>query len=363
LIPVIDLKAQYRALRTEIDAAVREVLENADFILGAAVPKLEKSVAAYCQCNHGVGVASGTEALCLALHALGVGPGDEVITTPFTFIGTASPIVRCGARPVFVDIDTQTLNLDPQHIEAAITSRTKAIVPVHLYGLPADMDAISYIARQHNLFVVEDCAQAIGATYRGRSAGSLGNAGCLSFFPTKNLGAYGDGGMVVCNDAALAEKVDMLRRQGSKQKYFAEMIGYNSRLDTLQAAVLNVKFRHLPDWNHRRRQLAQLYDAGLAGLPLLTPPNDPGHVYHQYTLRTPQRAELAGYLQARGVGTMIYYPTALHQQPAFRNLGFSGSFPVSEQAASEVLSLPMYPELVDSQVEQVVAAIQGFFRK
>jgi len=298
------------------------------------------------------------------LHALGIGPGDEVITTPFTFIGTASPIVRCGARPVFVDIDAHTLNMDPLLIEAAITSRTKAIVPVHLYGLPADMDAISGIARQHELFVVEDCAQAIGATYRGRSAGSLGHAGCLSFFPTKNLGAYGDGGMVVCNDAALAETVDMLRRQGSKKKYYAEMIGYNSRLDTLQAAVLNVKLRHLPEWNQRRRRIAQLYDERLAYLSVVTPPSEPGHVYHQYTIRTSRRAELAVYLQSKGVGTMIYYPTALHRQPAFCNFASAaGSFPVSEQAASDVLSLPMYPELTDAQVDQVAAAIQEFFRQ
>lgn len=363
MIPVIDLKAQYRNLRSDIDAAVHAVLENADFILGAAVQKLERDVAALCRTSHAIGVASGTDALCLALHALGVGPRDEVITTPFTFIGTASPIVRCGARPVFVDIDPHTLNLDVELLRPAIGPRTKAILPVHLFGLPANMDAILRIARESGLFVIEDCAQAIGATYCGQAAGSLGHLGCLSFFPTKNLGGAGDGGMVVTNDAALADKVDMLRRQGCKRKYFAESSGYNSRLDTLQAAVLSVKLPHLAAWNQRRRELARVYDDLLADVPVVKPASDPGHVYHQYTIRTPRRDALAAHLHAKGVGTMVYYPTALHCQPAFVEFGYAaGSLPISERAAAEVLSLPMFPELTDSQVEQVVSAIKDFFR-
>jgi dTDP-4-amino-4,6-dideoxygalactose transaminase len=331
MIPILDLKAQYESIKDEIDAAIAEVLESTQFILGPAVRDLEQRVAAYCGCKYGVGVASGTDALRLTLTALGIGPGpfgtaqdkDEVITTPFTFIATANTISHCGARPVFVDIDPRTYNIDPAAIEAAITERTKAIVVVHLYGQPADMDPIMELAEAHGLYVVEDAAQAIGAHYKGRRVGSIGHAACLSFYPTKNLGAYGDGGMVVTNDAALAEKVDILRRQGGKKKYHAEVLGFNSRLDSLQAAILGVKLKHLDDWNEARRRVAQRYNELLASLPVTTPYESPDayHVYHQYTIRAPQRDALAAYLKERGIGTMIYYPVPLHLQELYVSQG------------------------------------------
>ena len=407
MIPILDLKAQYESIKDEINTAIAGVLESTQFILGPAVRDLEQRVAAYCGCKYGVGVASGTDALRLTLTALGIGPGDEVITTPFTFIATANTISHCGARPVFVDIDPRTYNIDPAAIEAAITERTKAIVVVHLYGQPADMDPIMELAEAHGLYVIEDAAQAIGARYpstgpwssgprtegsgrrKGRQVGSMGHAGCLSFYPTKNLGAYGDGGMVVTNDAALAEKVDVLRRQGSKKKYHAEVLGFNSRLDSLQAAILGVKLKYLDGWNEARRRVAQRYNellalwntnysaglalssnysTGLAGLPVSTPYELPDtyHVYHQYTIRAPQRDALAAYLKERGIGTMIYYPVPLHLQGLYASLGYrecspsttlrqssgQGSgrcLPVSEAASREVLSLPMYPELTKAQ--------------
>ena len=364
VIPVLDLKAQYQSIKDEIDAAVAGVLESTQFILGPAVRDLEQRVAAYCGCKYGVGVASGTDALRLTLTALSIGPEDEVITTPFTFIATANTISHCGARPVFVDIDPRTYNIDPAAIEAAITERTKAIVPVHLYGQPAEMDSIMELAEAHGLYVIEDAAQAIGAHYNGRRVGSIGHAGCLSFYPTKNLGAYGDGGMVVTNDAALAEKIDILRRQGSKKKYHAEVLGFNSRLDTLQAAILGVKLKYLDDWNEARRRVAQRYNEMLAGLPVTTPyeSSDTYHVYHQYTIRAAQRDALAAYLKERGISTMIYYPLPLHLQRLYASLGYGeGSLPVSEAASREVLSLPMYPELMEEQQVAVAEAIRGFY--
>ncbi|MBM4430583.1 MAG: DegT/DnrJ/EryC1/StrS family aminotransferase [Chloroflexi bacterium] len=366
MIPVLDLKAQYAAIEQEIDAAIKEVLLSGQFILGPAVRELEQKVATYCGCKYGVGVASGTDALRLTLTALGIGSGDEVITTPFTFIATANTISHCGARPVFVDIDPRTYNIDPAAIEAAITKRTKAIVPVHLYGQPADMDPIMGLAEAHGLCVIEDAAQAIGARYKGRRAGSIGHAGCLSFYPTKNLGAYGDGGMVVTNDAALAEKVDVLRRQGGKQKYHAEVLGFNSRLDTLQAAILGVKLKYLDTWNEARRQVAQRYNDLLAGLPVTTPYESPDvyHVYHQYTIRVEQRDALAVYLKEQGIGTMVYYPVSLHLQELYADLGYGeGSLPASEAASREVLSLPMYPELTKTQQQKVVRAIREFYER
>ena len=264
-IPVLDLKKQYDSIKTEIDAAIQSVLNSTAFVLGPAVKALEQAVSAYCECSAGVGVASGTDALRLSLAAFGVGPADEVITTPFTFIATGNTISRSGAKPVFVDIALASFNLDTAQLDAAVTKRTKAIVPVHLYGHPAEMDDVMAVARKHGLAVVEDCAQAIGARYRGRRIGSFGNAGCLSFFPSKNLGGYGDGGMVVTNDAALASIIDLLRRHGSRKKYFAEVVGYNSRLDTLQAAILDVKLKYLDDWNAGRRRVAAAYEQMLAG--------------------------------------------------------------------------------------------------
>jgi dTDP-4-amino-4,6-dideoxygalactose transaminase len=365
MIPILDLKAQHESIKGEINAAIVEVLESTQFILGPAVQELEQKVAAYCGCKYGVGVASGTDALRLTLTALGIGPGDEVITTPFTFIATANTISHCGAKTVFVDIDPRTYNIDPAAIEVAIAERTKAIVPVHLYGQPADMGPIMELAEAHGLYVIEDAAQAIGARYKGRRVGSIGHAGCLSFYPTKNLGAYGDGGMVVTNDAALAEKVDALRRQGGKKKYHAEVLGFNSRLDSLQAAILRVKLKYLDGWNEARRQVAQRYNELLAGcLPVTTPYESPYayHVYHQYTIRALQRDALAAYLKERGVGTMIYYPVPLHLQELYASLGYGeGSLPASETASLEVLSLPMYPELAEEQQIAVIEIIRGFY--
>jgi dTDP-4-amino-4,6-dideoxygalactose transaminase len=364
MIPILDLKAQYVTIEQEVDAAIKEVLLSTQFILGPAVRDLEQRVAAYCGCKYGVGVASGTDALRLTLTALGVGPGDEVITTSFSFIATANTISHCGARPVFMDIDPRTYNIDPAAIEAAITERTKAIVPVHLYGQPADTDPIIELAEAHGLYVIEDAAQAIGARYKGRMVGSVGHAGCLSFYPTKNLGAYGDGGMVVTNDAGLAEKVDILRRQGSKKKYLAEVLGFNSRLDSLQAAVLGVKLKCLDGWNEARRQVVQRYNELLDDMPVTTPYESPDayHVYHQYTIRAPQRDALAAYLKERGVGTMIYYPVPLHLQELYASLGYrEGNLRASEAASREVLSLPMYPELTEAQQVAVAEAIREFY--
>ena len=366
MIPILDLKVQYDALRDEIAEAINRVLESSQFVLGPDVAALEREVAAFCDCAHGVGVASGTDALRLSLAALDIGAGDEVITTPFTFVATANTISHSGATPVFVDIEADTFNIDPAAVAAAVTPRTKAIVPVHLYGQPADMDAIMAIARQHNLSVIEDAAQAIGADYKGQRAGSIGTVGCLSFYPTKNLGAYGDAGMVVTNDAAVADRLDLLRRQGGKDRYFHQELGFNSRLDSLQAAVLRVKLRYLAGWQEARQEVAARYDALLAasGAPVTTPVVRPGvrHVYHQYTLRAPRRDELLAFLNSRGIGAIIYYPLPLHLQGLYATLGMGeGSLPVAEQAGREVLSLPMYPELTAAQQEQVVAAIAEFY--
>jgi len=366
MIPILDLKTQYEQLRDEIAVALQGVLDSGAFVLGPDVKALEQEVADYCRCRYGVGVASGTDALRLSLAALEIGHGDEVITTPFTFVATANTISHSGARPVFVDIDPLTYNLDPDAVAAAVTPRTKAIVPVHLYGQPADMDAIVAIAQQHGLAVIEDAAQAIGAEYKGRRAGSIGQVGCLSFYPTKNLGAYGDAGMVVTNDAALADKLDVLRRQGGKTKYFHQVLGFNSRLDTMQAAVLRVKLRYLERWQDARREVAQRYNVLLAasGAPVVTPYVRPDvrHVYHQYTIRAPQRDALAQHLQQRGISTMIYYPLPLHLQGLYNDLGMAeGALPHAEAAGREVLSLPMFPELTEAQQQEIVAAIAEFF--
>lgn len=364
MIPILDLKSQYDLLRDEIDEALQGVLDSGRFILGPDVKALEEEVAVYCGCAYGVGVASGTDALRLALAALDIGPGDEVITTPFSFVATANTISHSGATPVFVDIDPKTFNLDPGAVAAAVTPRTKVILPVHLYGQPADMDAILAVAGQHGLFVIEDAAQAIGAEDRGRRAGSLGTCGCLSFYPTKNLGAYGDAGMVVTNDAVLAQRVDVLRRQGSARKYHATELGFNSRLDTMQAAILRVKLRYLDHWQEQRREAACRYDGLLAGLPVATPYVRPEvrHVYHQYTVRAPRRDGLATFLRERGIATMIYYPVPLHRQELYARLDLAeGSLPASERAAQEVLSLPMFPELSEAQQQQVAQAVAEFY--
>jgi dTDP-4-amino-4,6-dideoxygalactose transaminase len=363
-IPILDLQAQYRAHKEEIDAAILGVVASGHYILGPNVKALESEIAAYVGCQHAVGVASGTDALQLALVALGIGPGDEVITSPFTFIATASTISHTGATPVFVDIDPRTFNLVPALVEAAVTPRTRAIVPVHLFGQTVEMEPLLAIVRRHDLKVIEDAAQAIGAEESGRRAGSLGDAACFSFYPTKNLGAYGDGGMVTTKDPSLAERIDALRRQGSKKKYHNEMLGFNSRLDEIQAALLRVKLRYLDEWAAGRQRVARRYGELLAGLPVQTPYERPGvrHVYHQYTIRAPRRDDLQAHLKAQGIGTMVYYPVPLHRLPLYAGLGYQeGNLPESEKAAGEVISLPIYPELTEEEIEVVAGAIAGFY--
>lgn len=359
-IPLVDLRAQYLSIQPEVDEAIHNVLARSDFIHGEEVRLLEREFAEYCGTREAVGVSSGTEALRLALLACGVGEGDEVITTPFTFIATAEAILHVGARPVFVDIEPVTCNLNPDLLEAAITPRTKAVVPVHLYGMPADMDRTMDVARKHGLVVIEDAAQAHGATYRGRRAGSLGDMACFSFYPAKNLGAYGDGGMVVTQDRTKADSVRMLRDHGRKSKYEHLVVGYNSRLDTLQAAILRVKLRRLDRWNARRRAIAAMYRELLENVRVVLPHEGPDTepCYYMFVVRTERRDHLNGILSAAGIGAGIHYPIPLHLQPALRHLGYArGDFPNSEQAASEVLSLPMYPELFAKQVVRVARVV------
>jgi len=364
MIPVLDLKAQYHSIREEMDAAVMGVVESGHFILGPNVKALEKEVSRFLDCDYGIGVASGTDSLRLAMDALEIGPGDEVITTPFTFIATANTVSRAGATPVFVDIDPRTFNMDVRLIEKAITDRTKAILPVHLFGQLSEMDLLMELAARCGLPVIEDSAQAIGATYRGQQSCSFGIIGCLSFYPTKNLGAYGDAGMAVTCSSDMADRLDLLRRHGGRVKYHHERVGYNSRLDEIQAAVLRVKLRHLTEWNEGRRWVAALYDERLAGLPITTPYAAPEchHVYHQYTIRAPRRDELRAYLGEQGIGTMIYYPVPLHRQEIYEHLGLGqGSYPQAEQAARDVLALPIYPELTGELVAEIAAAIGRFY--
>jgi len=378
IVPLLDLKAQHAALRDELNRAVAQVIDAQHFILGPRVKELEDAIAAYAHCRHGIGVSSGTDALLVSLMAEGIGPGDEVITTPYTFFATAGSIARVGATPVFIDIDPESYNLDPRQIESRITPRTKAIIPVHLYGQMADMDAIMRIAEKHHLIVIEDAAQALGAEYKGRRAGSIGHYGCFSFFPSKNLGAAGDGGMVVTNDANRAEKVRQLRAHGSKPKYYHKIIGGNFRLDEIQAAVLLVKLPHLDGWTAARQRNAERYarlfgEAGLkisvgaAGCgngsegPDLCIPSTVGdrHVFNQYIIRVAARDKLKIALQQRGVNTEVYYPVPMHLQECFGFLGFAaGAFPQSERAAEETLALPIYPELTDEQAQYVVQSIK-----
>lgn len=363
-IPILDLKTQYKTIRQEIQAAIEQVLESGQLILGPNVRALEQEIASWCGGGHGIGLASGTDALRLALDALGIGPGDEVITTPFTFIATANTISRARATPVFVDIDPKTFNINPFQIEHAITERTKAILPVHLFGQPADMGAIMELAMRYHLLVIEDSAQALGATFRGQPVCSFGQIGCLSFYPTKNLGAYGDGGMAITRDDEIADRLRLLRQHGGRIKYHHERLGYNSRLDELQAAILRVKLRHLAEWTSARQRVAAQYDQLLADLPVTTPYRSPEvtHVYHQYTIRAPRRDELQAFLQEHGIGTMVYYPVPLHLQPMYAHLGVpEGSLPEAERAAKEVLSLPIYPELTEEQVQTVADAIREFY--
>lgn len=368
-IPLLDLKAQYAAVGGEIDAAVRRVFESQQFILGPDVTALEEEVAAYCGVRHAIGCGSGTDALLLALRALDIGPGDEVLTTPFTFFATAGAIANAGARPVFADIDPRTFNLDPAQAREVLERRprVRAILPVHLYGLCADMDPLLETARRRGIAVIEDAAQAIGAEYRGRRAGSMGAIGCFSFFPTKNLGGSGEGGILTTGDDSLAGRLRALRVHGSRTRYFHDEVGTNSRLDTLQAAVLRVKLRHLEEWTARRIALADLYRTTLRqlGTPILTPefPAYPArHVFHQFVIRAPQRDRLREFLLSHGIGAEIYYPLPLHRQKCFDGLGYpEGAFPESERAAGEVLALPIYPELSSADIGEVCETIHRFY--
>ena len=366
--PFLDLKAQYRTIQDEIDAAIQRVMGAQQFILGPEVEGLEKEVAACVGVRFGIACASGSDALLLALMALQVGPGDEVVTSPFTFVATAGAIARLGARPVFVDIDPRTYNIDPKKIPSATTAKTKAIIPVHLFGTAADMDAIMQIANQNRIPVIEDAAQAIGAKYADKMAGSMGLCGCFSFFPSKNLGGAGDGGMLTTNDETFAEKLGVLRNHGGHSKYECEVIGMNSRLDALQAAILRVKLRHLDSWAEGRRQKAERYadlfkKHGLdqvIRLPRVQPKCN--HVYNQYVIRAPKRDQLKAHLQDCGVPSDIYYPLPLHLQRAFAYLGHKpGDLPESEAASREVLALPVFPEMSTDQQNLVVDSIASFY--
>ncbi len=362
-LPLLDLKAQYATIRDEVLAAVREVLDSQVCIGGPKVAELEQKVAELCGCAYGVGVSSGTDALLCSMMSLDIGPGDEVITTPFTFFATAGSIARLGAKPVFVDIDSRTYNLNPEAIQSALTARTKAIIPVHLFGQMADMDSIMTIAERHGLAVIEDAAQAILATYKGHRSGSIGTLGCLSFFPSKNLGAAGDGGMVVTNDETLYERLAMMRNHGSKPKYWHPYVGGNFRLDPIQAAVLLVKLPYLDDWSEARRRNAAYYDERFGPLGVCIPYVRPDctSVYNQYVIRVERRDELKLHLAQRGIQTEIYYPTPLHLQPCFTDLGYEpGCLPESLKASREVLALPIYPELPGSHREFVADAIAAF---
>jgi dTDP-4-amino-4,6-dideoxygalactose transaminase len=361
-VPMVDLKIQYEAIRDEINTAVFSVLQSTHFILGPHGKALEEEVARYHKVKHAVAVASGTDALHLALIAAGINRGDEVITTPFTFIATAEAISYVGAVPVFVDIRPDTFNLDVTKIEAAITKRTKAIIPVHLYGHPVDMDGLMKIAKKHKVRVVEDCAQSFGAAYNGTKAGAFGDMGCFSFFPSKNLGCYGDGGMVTTDDSKLAEHLLSLRNHGSRVRYYHDEIGFNSRLDEIQAAILRIKLKRIDEYNAMRRANAAVYAKYLSAPEIQLPTVLKGatHVFHQFTIRVNNRDLVKKKLDDGTVtSSMIYYPVPLHLQAAYSNLGMKpGSLPIAEHAAREVLSLPMYPELTEVQIEQIADAIK-----
>ena len=366
-VPLLDLKAQYATIKAEVDAAIAEVFESQHFILGPKVEQCEKAIAAYSACSHAIGVSSGSDALLACLMAENIGPGDEVITTPYTFFATVGAISRLGATAVFVDIDPATYNIDASQIASKVTDKTRAIIPVHLYGQMADMDAVMRVANDRNLVVIEDAAQAIGAEYKGRRAGSIGHYGCLSFFPSKNLGAAGDAGMVVTNDAQRAEKLRCLRGHGAKPKYHHRIVGGNFRLDAIQAAVVSAKLPHLDDWTAARQRNAKRYDRlfAEAGLPIGLPTVAANrHIFNQYVVRLVARDELQAFLQKKGVGTEVYYPVPMHLQDCFAYLGYkAGAFLESERAAKESLALPVYPELTESQAQYVVDCVCEFLSK
>jgi dTDP-4-amino-4,6-dideoxygalactose transaminase len=396
-VPLLDLKAQYATIRDEVREAVDRVMESQHFILGPEVEALEREVAAYSSCEYGVGVSSGSDALLVALMAIGLKPGDEVITPTYTFFATAGAVARLGARPVFVDVDPLTYNVEPSALEAAVNERTRAIIPVHLYGQMADMDPVMDVARRHDLVVIEDAAQAIGAEYKGRRAGSIGHFGCFSFFPSKNLGGFGDGGMLTTNDPELADRLKLLRNHGYRPKYYNKVVGGNFRLDALQAAVLRVKLKYLDGWTEARQRNAARYRdlfneaeliidseaqppnaavgekasavggkssplAGVAGVVLPVEAPERRHIYNQFVIRGDRRDELMAFLKARKIGAEIYYPVPMHEQECFADLGHkAGDFPESERAAAETLALPIYPELTAEQMASVVNAVADFY--
>ncbi len=368
-VPLLDLKAQYVPLREEIRAAIDRVCDSQELILGSEVAALEEELARFCGVRHAVGVSSGTDALLIALMAVGVGPGDEVITPAYSFFATAGVVARLGAKPVFVDIEAETFNLDARQVDGRITPRTKAIIPVHLYGRSAELDPVLASAGKRGIAVIEDAAQAIGATdAKGRGAGTVGRMGCFSFYPTKNLGAFGDAGLVVTNDAPLAESLKVLRVHGASPKYYHKVVGGNFRIDALQAAVLRVKLKRLASWSEGRRANAARYRRLFAqagtGATVVLPADVPGHIYNQFVIRVPDRDRLQKVLGEHGVGTEIYYPLPLHLQECFAALGCrNGDFPVSESAAADSLALPIYPELTEEQLGHVVATIAAFYRR
>lgn len=362
-VPLLDLSRQYAYLKPELDKAVINVLTHGRFILGPEVAELEKQIAAYCKTKYAIGVASGTDALLIALHACGVGPGDEVITSNFSFFASAGVISRLGATPVFVDIEPDSYNLDPKLLEQAITKKTKVIMPVHLFGQMADMDPILDIARKHGLKVIEDGAQSIGAEYKGRPCGSIGDLGCFSFFPSKNLGAGGDAGIITTNDETLYELSKILREHGQKPQYYHRIVGYNSRLDTIQAAMLLVKLPYLRKWSEKRIEHAARYDRELANVPgIVTPrvmPFSTFHIYNQYTLASPKRQRVFEGLRGAGIGTAIYYPVPFHKQECFAYLGYTpDQFAHSTKAGDEVFSIPIYPEMTDAEQTEVITTVK-----
>lgn len=364
MIPMVDLKQQYQSLKSEIDAAMLEALAATQFILGPNVQNFEKEAASYLGVKHAIGCASGTDALHLAIDAAGIGPGDEVITTAFTFIATAEAIRYVGATPVYVDINADTFNIDVEQIEAAITPKTKAILPVHLFGQPANMPAIMDLAKKHNLLVIEDCAQSFGADISGTMTGGIGLAGCHSFFPSKNLGCYGDGGMITTNDDALAEKIRVLRNHGMQVRYYHDMIGYNSRLDELQAVILRIKLKRLATYNQERRRVAHSYSNKLKDVVTVPHEDNIGtHVYHQYTLLSDKRDAIMAALSAKEIANAIYYPVPLHKQKAFADVCKDVLLPVTEKIVSQCMSLPIFPEMTEAQITEVcdtiIAAAKG----